>query len=684
MSNNKNCVKHMSNIKKPLNQIEKYIYKRFQKKHILNNILYNLNIINNIIYNEKTHIVAKFKDYLIIDDYSEFLKRYYKKKESLYRLPKYYEYYEKYNKIFPNYTMLKESKYIYKNIHKKQKMIDLQQEMEEDAKEKKINKKEKSEKGEIKKSNESNHQRKRNKQDIIFNSKIYNSIIKQSEDLYSVIFGIDKNEDNDSSIVDINEITNLIDYYSKIKFNYNKELGISNTNYNNNTKINLKKNNNSSLLTKQSTINSSIHKKYKKLENLYPNNNDIIIGLKKSINNKQKSITSSSILYSNKDYKNELMKSGKKSLLLSKLIQTVDHSINKNDKKQKHLKLNINNQNYINFIKEKISKINSKYKIQIENKNKILTERRRPIHCKYKTLNTESNKVHYINTFINDNRFNNNIKINNSLFLNKKSIGKEYYTTKHSKNPSIQKHKKSNTVISESAKKPLKKKYYNKIKGKTIKANNNKMVINLKEIKKLMRDKKNKNILCQTERNSILNPRKIYNNKKLSLNANKINNDIMKKFSFYKTTNSSIDKKSKINKNILFSQKLIASTRREKKSPDTTPLQRVYKKINRSKIFQMFKEKIGSNSINNKMRFTKVNNSLNLTNYKRHIDESNDINVSTKYDISNNISSLKNSKTKNHNTLFNIGPTKNRIIINKIKNNFIIDKPISASRNKNI
>ena len=37
-------------------------------------LTYEINIINNIIYNEKNHIVAKFKDYLILDDNSEFLK----------------------------------------------------------------------------------------------------------------------------------------------------------------------------------------------------------------------------------------------------------------------------------------------------------------------------------------------------------------------------------------------------------------------------------------------------------------------------------------------------------------------------------------------------------------------------------------------------------------------------------
>ena len=85
---------------------------------------------NNIIYNEKTRVVALFKDYLITDDSSEFLKRYYTRKESGVRLPKFFEYYETYSKLFPNYTALIEGKYIYKNIQKKQRMIDLQERME--------------------------------------------------------------------------------------------------------------------------------------------------------------------------------------------------------------------------------------------------------------------------------------------------------------------------------------------------------------------------------------------------------------------------------------------------------------------------------------------------------------------------------------------------------------------------
>lgn len=85
---------------------------------------YNVKIVNDIIYNEPTHIVAVFKDYLIFDDLSEFLKRFYDQGESFTRLPKICEFYEKYSKVFPNYIILPESKMMFKNIERKQKIID--------------------------------------------------------------------------------------------------------------------------------------------------------------------------------------------------------------------------------------------------------------------------------------------------------------------------------------------------------------------------------------------------------------------------------------------------------------------------------------------------------------------------------------------------------------------------------
>ena len=114
----------------PINKIIKRSHQTLIKKYEKMPLKYNSNIIDNIIYNERAHIVAEFKDRLIIDDNGEFLKRYYNLDESFVRLPKFFEYYELYSKIFPNYTAIYESKYLYQNIQKKQKMIDQQEQIE--------------------------------------------------------------------------------------------------------------------------------------------------------------------------------------------------------------------------------------------------------------------------------------------------------------------------------------------------------------------------------------------------------------------------------------------------------------------------------------------------------------------------------------------------------------------------
>ena len=254
--------------------LEKYIFLSLKCKYYIDQFTYGTIIITNIIYNEKSNIVATFKDYLIIDDLSEFLKRYYTKIESSIRLPRFYEYYETYSRIYPNYTALPEAKYIYKNIHKKQKMIDQQQEIEESE--------------ERKKENNKNKKNKRNneKGDLVFNTEIYNSIVNESEDLYNLLFGINKNfensektqEDFNKIIQEIkkseNQIYNDTSYENdnlnlknNIKNNNNKNttgklFQICRKNMKNTTKNNkLEKNNKKHLFKDIQLINSNSHKK---------------------------------------------------------------------------------------------------------------------------------------------------------------------------------------------------------------------------------------------------------------------------------------------------------------------------------------------------------------------------------------------------------------------------------------
>ena len=70
------------------------------KKYSTTKKIYNKFIINSIIFDYRIHKVAVFKNNLLWDESSEFLKRYYKKKESTERIPKISEYYEKYT-LFP-------------------------------------------------------------------------------------------------------------------------------------------------------------------------------------------------------------------------------------------------------------------------------------------------------------------------------------------------------------------------------------------------------------------------------------------------------------------------------------------------------------------------------------------------------------------------------------------------------
>ena len=223
----------------------KQIIINFFKTYYINNNYYNSRIINDIIYNEKSHIVSKFKDNLISDDNSEFLKRFYTSKESAIRLPRFFEYHETYSRIYPNYTALPESKFIYKNIHRKQKIIDQQQNLEMSLE--KRNKKRKN------KDNKCNYEKQ------VFSTDVCNSLANDSS-LMRSIFGLSKknshnnirtnnknindkhidqdNNDNNNSINEIEKVIGVIDKYQRSSNTNNTKhkKSISNSNHNLSTK----------------------------------------------------------------------------------------------------------------------------------------------------------------------------------------------------------------------------------------------------------------------------------------------------------------------------------------------------------------------------------------------------------------------------------------------------------------
>ena len=96
-SNNKKIIVNSSSIN------SKNIIFNNLKKYNATIRKYNIYITNAIIFDQRYHIVAVFKNYLLWDETSEFLKRYYRKKETYTRLPKISEYYERYTLFIPNY-----------------------------------------------------------------------------------------------------------------------------------------------------------------------------------------------------------------------------------------------------------------------------------------------------------------------------------------------------------------------------------------------------------------------------------------------------------------------------------------------------------------------------------------------------------------------------------------------------
>ena len=135
-ANNPNINKFsFSNIWKLSNSI---LYKKYSSFKYS----YTLICVNNLMFNEKCRIVSIFKDYLIYDDDTEFFRTNYEKESLINTQKKVYDFYDKYNKVFPNYMILPENVYMYKNLRRKQKMIDINNKiiLEKEKNEKKFKK----------------------------------------------------------------------------------------------------------------------------------------------------------------------------------------------------------------------------------------------------------------------------------------------------------------------------------------------------------------------------------------------------------------------------------------------------------------------------------------------------------------------------------------------------------------
>ena len=175
---------------KYIRKLEERARNKLIKRYDKPSWFYNSKMINDILYNEKTHYVEMFKEYLLYEDYNEFLRQYYSKTILRTKLQKILNFYEKYSKIFPNYTALRESKYLYKNIKKKQKVIN------------QINENKRNE------NLEDDSYSSYNK--TIFNSRVINSI-------YTGHNTITVNKNNETNLTNDKSIYNFIEQISEIE-----------------------------------------------------------------------------------------------------------------------------------------------------------------------------------------------------------------------------------------------------------------------------------------------------------------------------------------------------------------------------------------------------------------------------------------------------------------------------------
>ena len=337
----------------PISFSKKILYHKYSKFEYS----FSLFCTNNLIFNEKCRIVARFKDFLVLDDTTEFLRRFYSKKELKARLKKIFNFYESYCKIFPNYMILPESQFLYRNIRKKQKMIDAFNEIkrEEEENRKHLN------------LGLANENLKNKEENIVFTEKIQESIDRYHPSMSNLLSNtfmseISNNLNNDISNNDKSTITitlnsqlplNLIEYDKFFLSNKNSSL-VQDKNLNDNT------------INSQNSIFKIVQ---------IMNNNNIIDNVKYN----SKITNNNNIVYNkiNKiEYKNNVSQSN-------------NNNNNKINKKN-NINTNSNNNNINNNVKH-----NTKKLLNINNHknnfNTIASNSNKNINLNYNKINNNSN-----------------------------------------------------------------------------------------------------------------------------------------------------------------------------------------------------------------------------------------------------------------------------------------------------
>ena len=244
------------------------------KEHNSKPNTWNCRVIDDIIYNEKSHLVSVFKDYLIYDDNSEFMKRYYYLRESVPRLPKIIDYYTKNTRTYPNYSLMDGSKLIIKCLKKQDKLLETNNIIKKNRNFETIN----------------NNYKESNK---IFSDNIIKSI-DRVQPSYSIIKKFDDNDTSQSLISNYNNITNMT-----LNSIYNNLKTIIDCNIINTTSIKSKPFNKHNQIKNKEKNNISIINTNSKEKYVLTNNNKNSFKINKNVNSISKIKDNNKINYLN-------------------------------------------------------------------------------------------------------------------------------------------------------------------------------------------------------------------------------------------------------------------------------------------------------------------------------------------------------------------------------------------------
>ena len=687
--NNALIIVHSKKKSSSLINLEKKINKRFHNFYFRGEEFYNIKIINEIISNENSHIVAEFKDFLIKDDYSEFIQRFYSKEDSIFLLKQIFEYYRLSSVVYPNYILLSENKYIYRNIQKKQKIIDDQQEQEEKNNYKKI-----------KNLDLTENNKEVDKSERVFDSKVIDSILNQSNtsQIQKFVFGVSTETSFD--IEDNNNIFNLVKNINKAEetcyskyieknrlINNNSKSNNKNNNDFNNNNNNIHKNN---LKEEKNLLNNQIKRNINKVKQLMNINNNIL-GNKiktRNINNftEISNFTKTqSNLVSNINKERNLY-----SLYIDKNPLNQTSKINKINKNKTSINTNGTNDKSINITCENIRDI---FK---------LSKNKKVHHNKNMKSNMLDSKVNneYLKTL--DNNFisieNNSISSRN-LKINKKKIDKLGNSKKDFKlkmaptNLELSKEKINKNLI----KKTLINELLSSL-GTSFKETwkNSKLTEGelSKSIKKLNRERKIIKTLNLNE-NNLNNKKKLNNTRNVIdikgdsykyLNSKTINNDRNKQMSLdiELISNNNLINNSQLNSNNLENQyskdsnfninsiterNIVTTCKREEN------FRNISKQFVNSNNLNLKDKKSKDKDIRKEFKYNPIFNKIKSRNKMESIiNESQNTNSIIKQNSHRNNINNKNSSTKNSNNYCSNDLTYTMINMKKYINNNSIDK----------